>query len=89
MRGGGTRGGWSGEIPLVRQLTMQSLKRTVWKRAISFKLTDQQLSLQDLARKFTQVEITPVAAIHDRTGEYPWAVLKKAWDVGLVCGVVL
>jgi len=30
-----------------------------------------------MARKFAREEIAPVAAHHDRTGEYPWALVKK------------
>ncbi|KAI8619772.1 hypothetical protein BC830DRAFT_1165135, partial [Chytriomyces sp. MP71] len=44
---------------------------------ISFALTPEQLELQDLARNFTAKEITPKAAHHDRTGEYPVEILKK------------
>lgn len=38
----------------------------------------------DLARKFTADEITPIAAHHDKTMEYPWEVIKKAHSVGLL-----
>ncbi|KAJ3024291.1 hypothetical protein HKX48_003116 [Thoreauomyces humboldtii] len=51
---------------------------------ISFGLNEEQKELQDLARKFTQNEIIPKAAHHDRTGEYPSEILKKAWEVGLL-----
>ncbi|KAI9012711.1 acyl-CoA dehydrogenase/oxidase [Gaertneriomyces semiglobifer] len=51
---------------------------------IGFSLTEEQRELQDLARKFTEKEITPNAAHHDRTGEYPTEILKKAWEVGLM-----
>lgn len=40
--------------------------------------------MQDLARKFTKEEIIPVAAEYDRTGKYPWDIIKKAWSVGLL-----
>ncbi|KAG0171013.1 hypothetical protein DFQ28_001384 [Apophysomyces sp. BC1034] len=49
-----------------------------------FGLTDEQKSIQELARKFTRDEIIPVAAKHDQTGEYPWDLVKKAWELGLV-----
>lgn len=41
-----------------------------------------------MARKFTLNEIIPVAAHHDKTGEYPTEVLKKMWDAGLLNGHV-
>ncbi|SAM00578.1 hypothetical protein [Absidia glauca] len=51
---------------------------------LSFALSDEQKSIQDLARKFAKEEIIPVAAEHDRTGAYPTEVIKKAWELGLV-----
>lgn len=50
----------------------------------NFELTKEQQEYQQLARKFAQEEIIPVAAHHDKTGEYPWGVIKKAYDVGLI-----
>ena len=38
----------------------------------------------EMAEKFTREEIMPVAAHYDRTGEYPWEVLKKAHANGLM-----
>ena len=37
-----------------------------------------------MAEQFTKNEIIPVAAHYDRTGEYPWPVLKKAHETGLM-----
>lgn len=51
---------------------------------INFRLDDEQLQIQEVARKFTRDEIIPVAAHHDRTGEYPNDVLRKAWSLGLL-----
>ncbi|CAK9828999.1 Probable medium-chain specific acyl-CoA dehydrogenase, mitochondrial [Anthophora retusa] len=50
----------------------------------SFELSDTQKEMQELARKFTKEEIIPVAAEYDRSGNYPWDVIKKAWSVGLL-----
>ncbi|XP_076286325.1 medium-chain acyl-CoA dehydrogenase [Lasioglossum baleicum] len=50
----------------------------------NFEVTDTQREMQELARKFTKEEIIPVAAEHDRTGKYPWEIIKKAWSVGLL-----
>ncbi|XP_072376462.1 medium-chain specific acyl-CoA dehydrogenase, mitochondrial-like [Diabrotica undecimpunctata] len=49
----------------------------------NFTLNDTQKEFQELARKFTKEEIIPVAAEHDRTGKYPFEILKKAWSLGL------
>ena len=48
-----------------------------------FALTDEQREIVDLTKKFVREEIIPVAAHHDKTGEYPWAIIKKAWELGL------
>ena len=37
-----------------------------------------------MAEKFTRDEIIPVAPELDRTGEYPWAIIKKAHSLGLM-----
>ncbi|KAH0947231.1 hypothetical protein HN011_006104 [Eciton burchellii] len=50
----------------------------------NFELSDTQKEMQDVARKFTREEIIPVAAEFDRTGAYPWDIIKKAWSIGLI-----
>ncbi len=50
---------------------------------IGFGLTEEQQGLRDLAHDFAVNEMRPVAAHHDRTGEYPWDVIKKAHELGL------
>lgn len=51
---------------------------------IDFELTDEQKQLQEMTRKFVKEEVTPKAAHHDETGEYPDAISKKAWELGLM-----
>jgi acyl-CoA dehydrogenase len=51
---------------------------------ISFSLSDEQKALQELARDFAQKEIAPIAPQLDRTGEYPYDLLKKAHKLGLL-----
>ncbi|XP_030853533.1 probable medium-chain specific acyl-CoA dehydrogenase, mitochondrial [Strongylocentrotus purpuratus] len=51
---------------------------------LSFALSEEQLQYQDLTRKFTAEEIIPKAAELDRSGEYPWEIIKKAWELGLM-----
>ncbi|KJE92119.1 ATP-binding cassette subfamily E [Capsaspora owczarzaki ATCC 30864] len=51
---------------------------------VSFNLTPEQLEFQDVARKFAANEIIPKAEYHDRTGEYPHEIIKKAWENGLL-----
>ena len=51
---------------------------------LNFGLSDDQQALKDLADKFALHEILPVAAHHDRTGEYPWALIKRSHELGLI-----
>jgi len=37
-----------------------------------------------LAENFTKNEIIPVAAHYDKTGEFPWPVIRKAHETGLM-----
>ena len=51
---------------------------------IDFSLTEEQVQLQELARKFAKEEIIPKAAHHDQTGEFPREIVRKAWEIGLM-----
>ena len=51
---------------------------------IGFGLTDEQKALQELAKDFTDNEIVPRAAHYDESAEYPWDIVKKAHEVGLM-----
>lgn len=55
---------------------------------ISFRLSEEQLALKEMVRKFVEKEITPVAAKYDESGEFPWDVVKKAWELGIMNGPV-
>jgi acyl-CoA dehydrogenase len=46
-------------------------------------LTDQQRDVRDLARRFAQDIIRPVAAAADRDQKLPLDVMMKGWEVGL------
>lgn len=49
-------------------------------------LSNEQREFQELARKFAKEEIMPVAMHHDKTGEFPWELVKKAHSLGLMNG---
>lgn len=51
---------------------------------LDFSLTDEQRALQDLARDFAQRQIAPIALELDRTGKYPFDLLKQAHQLGLL-----
>jgi len=50
---------------------------------VSFELDIRQKTLIKMTRDFAQNVIRPVAAQYDRSGEFPWPVVEKAWEVGL------
>ncbi|XP_064076440.1 medium-chain specific acyl-CoA dehydrogenase, mitochondrial isoform X3 [Vanessa tameamea] len=77
--------------PIYRKLSttpVASSAKPIPTTGMCFELNDEQKALQDLARKFTREEIVPVAAQYDKTGEYPWPIIKKAWEIGLMNGHV-
>ncbi|MFB3118095.1 MAG: acyl-CoA dehydrogenase family protein, partial [Myxococcota bacterium] len=47
-----------------------------------FELNDEQLALQEAARRFARDEIAPVAAEYDQSGEFPREIIQKAWELG-------
>ncbi|XP_073973024.1 medium-chain acyl-CoA dehydrogenase isoform X2 [Rhodnius prolixus] len=51
---------------------------------MSFELNETQKEFQELARKFCREEIIPAAPEHDRTGKFPWEIVKKAHELGLM-----
>ncbi len=50
---------------------------------MDFALSDDQLALQDTARRFAQTEIAPAAAAFDQSGEFPRDINQRAWELGL------
>ncbi|MCH8889590.1 MAG: acyl-CoA dehydrogenase family protein [Myxococcales bacterium] len=47
-----------------------------------FELNDEQLALQEAARRFARDEIAPIAAEYDQSGEFPREIIQKAWELG-------
>jgi len=50
---------------------------------MDFVLSDEQLALQETARRFAREEIAPIAAEHDKSCEFPREVIARAWELGL------
>jgi alkylation response protein AidB-like acyl-CoA dehydrogenase len=50
---------------------------------IDFELTEEQQKMRDLAHRFAEKDIRPVAAEFDEREEVPWDVLSKAAQTGL------
>jgi acyl-CoA dehydrogenase len=51
---------------------------------VSFELSQEQKDLQKLAFEFARDQIRPKASHHDETGEWPDALMKQAWELGLM-----
>lgn len=51
---------------------------------MDFKLSNEQLELQELTRQFATNEIRPVAQEYDEKNEFPTEVMKKAWEIGFL-----
>ena len=51
---------------------------------MDFSLSEEQLSLQEVARKFVRNEILPQAAHYDETAQFPKVVIEKAFEIGLI-----
>ena len=51
---------------------------------MNFELTDEQKMIQEMARKFAEREIKPVAAELDRTHSHPAEICAKMGELGLM-----
>ena len=55
---------------------------------VDFLLSEEELARQELARKFAETEMRPVAAKYDQSHEFAWDVMKKAFQAGfLSCSI--
>ena len=53
-------------------------------RLMNFDLTDEQKNIQRLARDFAQQEVKPVAEELDRTKSFPYEIVSKLAELGLM-----
>ena len=53
-------------------------------KSLISELTPEQLEIQKLAKRFTIEEIIPAAPHHDKTGVYPFDIIKKVHSLGLL-----
>ncbi len=51
---------------------------------MDFKLTQEQEMLRKMLRDFGEKEVRPIAAEIDKTSEFPWDVIKKMGELGLM-----
>ncbi|MPM00146.1 Acyl-CoA dehydrogenase [bioreactor metagenome] len=52
---------------------------------MGYLLTEDQRSLQEMARDFAEKSVKPAAAEYDRSGELPMELYKQAFQMGLHC----
>ncbi|HOJ51810.1 MAG TPA: acyl-CoA dehydrogenase family protein [Syntrophales bacterium] len=51
---------------------------------MDFRLSDEHIALKNMARKFAEQEIIPVIREYDEREEFPWEIVKKMHEVGLL-----
>ena len=51
---------------------------------MDFRFTEEQLMIQDVARRIAQEKIAPTAEHHDRTGEFPLDNIRALGELGLM-----
>ena len=57
---------------------------TVHSPAVNFDLTDEQQNIRRLVRDFAENEVKPVAEELDRTKSFPYEIVKKLGELGLM-----
>lgn len=55
---------------------------------IDFRLTEEQLAIREKYRDFTERWITPNALKYDELAEFPWPVIKAAYNEGIMNGPI-
>jgi acyl-CoA dehydrogenase len=51
---------------------------------MDFNLTENQQSYVDTVRRFVRNEITPQAMALERDHRFPWQIIQKAWELGIM-----
>jgi butyryl-CoA dehydrogenase len=51
---------------------------------MDFTLNDEQVAIRDTCREFAEQEIKPLAEEMDRTGQFPYALVRKMGELGLL-----
>jgi acyl-CoA dehydrogenase len=69
---------------VARSLSLSAPSCSESEGGYNFQLNETQRELQSMARKFAREEILPKAAEYDRTMKYPWEIIKKAWELGIL-----
>ncbi len=51
---------------------------------LDFTLTDEQIEIQKLARRFAREQVLPLAREYDETEKTPWPLVEKLFEIGLL-----
>jgi len=51
---------------------------------MDFELTDDQRMIREMVRTFAQKQIAPIAGEMDKTEEFPWPVIRKMAELGIL-----
>eukprot|EP00123_Amoebidium_parasiticum_P001451 comp12548_c0_seq1/m.7540 comp12548_c0_seq1/g.7540 ORF comp12548_c0_seq1/g.7540 comp12548_c0_seq1/m.7540 type:complete len:427 (-) comp12548_c0_seq1:744-2024(-) len=51
---------------------------------LNFAISPEAQELKETARKFAAEHMIPNAAKYDKSMEYPWEIIKKGWELGLI-----
>ncbi len=51
---------------------------------MDFSLNEEQIAIRDTCREFAEHEIMPIAEEMDATGQFPYAVIRKMGEIGLL-----
>lgn len=55
---------------------------------VDFTLTEEQEAVRKLAREFALNEMRPVARQYDESEEFPWPIVEKAHELGLINALI-
>ena len=70
---------------IIRSAVTRSVSSATEKvSGFNFELTEEQKQMLDMAKKFTREEIIPKAQHYDKTGDFPWDIVKSAHSLGLM-----
>src|SRR5690606_7888239 len=60
------------------------VRGTIHESCVDFSFTEEQLMLQDVARRIAQEKIAPSAEHHDQSGEFPLEIIRLLGENGLL-----
>ena len=71
-------------LAFTRFTRISSIQQKQQKRCFSFEFTEQQRQFQQAALQFSKDVIVPQAAKYDKSGEFPWDIVKQAHEMGFM-----